>query len=334
MSSKSKRFGFETREIWCCKVVGLRDGGGEKGRPSNDNRPRNRHEAARNSRGNSGEYSRDIGKTVLRHLCLQKPDFLHNGCTHRNERYTIRKGGWSSSTSEKSERYGGEMQEIFHLASYGDKAGGGEQAAEQQPWGRWTQNFGRRSYAYGVARPPDAGLAISPEWLRGIQQKSSQQKQLCEESAGMNLREDGLENEGGMIPGMIASGPGCRKEDGVALVRNRWAEFYEASGCRRGARGELVERGNGGSGAPNPEIFQISSHSAFLQRMGDISGCAEAMTTKNIPLVRSWQVEPETRFAKGTDEWRSRYRVGRVGGDAGAWLPDTRPGETPRTKHL
>lgn len=61
--------------------------------------------------------------------------------------------------------------------------------------------------------PPDAGLAISPEWLRGIQQKSSQQKQLCKESAGMNLREDGLENEGGMIPGMIASGPGCRKVD-------------------------------------------------------------------------------------------------------------------------
>ncbi|KAI6033694.1 hypothetical protein PISMIDRAFT_686376 [Pisolithus microcarpus 441] len=37
----------------------------------------------------------------------------------------------------------------------------------------------------------------------------------------------------------------------------------------------------------NPKLFRISFDRAFLQESGDISGTAEAIATKNIPLERS-----------------------------------------------
>ncbi|KAI6018894.1 hypothetical protein BKA83DRAFT_4127437 [Pisolithus microcarpus] len=113
-------------------------------------------------------------------------------------------------------------------------------------------------------------------------------------------------------------------EDGIALAKNRWAESYETSGGDGGTRGELGERGNTENGAPNPELFQISSYKAFLQGTGHISGCTEANATKNIPFERSRRVEHESQFARGMGEWRSRYCVDSVGDEADG-------GETPRT---
>ncbi|KAI6011748.1 hypothetical protein BKA83DRAFT_4482936 [Pisolithus microcarpus] len=89
-------------------------------------------------------------------------------------------------------------------------------------------------------------------------------------------------------------------ENGVALVRNRSMEFRETSGGGRDVREGLGERGNKGNRAPSPEILQISSYSVFLQRMGDIFGCAGANATKNTSSERSRRVERESRFARGT----------------------------------
>ncbi|KAI6036958.1 hypothetical protein BKA83DRAFT_1139053 [Pisolithus microcarpus] len=91
-------------------------------------------------------------------------------------------------------------------------------------------------------------------------------------------------------------------ENGVALVRNRSTEFRETSGGGRDVRKGLGERGNRGNRAPSPEILQISPYSVFLQRMGDIFGCAGANATKNTSSERSCRVERESRFARGTSE--------------------------------
>ncbi|KAI6106761.1 hypothetical protein EDD16DRAFT_1523687 [Pisolithus croceorrhizus] len=118
---------------------------------------------------------------------------------------------------------------------------------------------------------------------------------------GRELRELGLKR-------------GRRWEDGIASVGNRWAEFYETSGGDRGAQGELGDRGNRENGASNPEIFAKRCDPACLPRNRDIFVCAGAIATKGIPLERYRRVHPESRFARGMDEWSSRYRVGEVGG--------------------
>ncbi|KIK12084.1 hypothetical protein PISMIDRAFT_689819 [Pisolithus microcarpus 441] len=55
--------------------------------------------------------------------------------------------------------------------------------------------------------------------------------------------------------------------------------------------------------------------------MADIFGCAGPNATENIPFERSRRVELESRFARGTGEWWSRYCVTKAGG---ARLLDTR----------
>ncbi|KAI6011857.1 hypothetical protein PISMIDRAFT_682419, partial [Pisolithus microcarpus 441] len=90
---------------------------------------------------------------------------------------------------------------------------------------------------------------------------------------------------------------------------NRWAKSHETSEGGRGMRRELGERRNMENGAPSPEILQISSYSVFLQRMGDIFGCAGANATKITSFERSHRVERESQFARGTSEWWLRYRV-------------------------
>ncbi|KAI6095021.1 hypothetical protein EDD16DRAFT_1733547 [Pisolithus croceorrhizus] len=105
-----------------------------------------------------------------------------------------------------------------------------------------------------------------------------------------------------------------RWEDGIASGSNHWAEFYETSGGDREARAELGERGNTRNGAPNPEIFAKWCDTACLPKNRDIFACVGAIATKGIPLERYRRVHPESRFARGTDEWSSRYRVGEVGG--------------------
>ncbi|KAI6106770.1 hypothetical protein EDD16DRAFT_158724 [Pisolithus croceorrhizus] len=109
---------------------------------------------------------------------------------------------------------------------------------------------------------------------------------------------------------------------------NCWVEFYETSGGDSDVRGELGDRGNRENGAPNPEIFHISSYSAFLQRMGDIYRCAGPVMTKGIPFESYRRVGLESQIARGTDERSSRYRVGEAGDDKGTWLPDTCKGDS------
>ncbi|KAI6119528.1 hypothetical protein EDD16DRAFT_1519359 [Pisolithus croceorrhizus] len=121
----------------------------------------------------------------------------------------------------------------------------------------------------------------------------------------------------------ISSGPkrGRRWEDGIALMGNRWVEFYETSGGDSDVWGELGGHGNRENSAPNPEIFHISSYSAFLQRMGDIYRCAGPVMTKGIPFESYRRVGLESQFARGTDKRSSRYRVGEVGmTKARGWL--------------
>ncbi|KAI6113743.1 hypothetical protein EDD16DRAFT_1521123 [Pisolithus croceorrhizus] len=107
---------------------------------------------------------------------------------------------------------------------------------------------------------------------------------------------------------------GRRWEDGIASMGNRWVEFYETSGGDSDVRGELGDRGNRENGAPNPEIFAKRCDPACLPRNHGIFGCARAAVTKSIPFERYRRVHPESRFARGTDEWSSRYRVSEVGG--------------------
>ncbi|KAI6109311.1 hypothetical protein EDD16DRAFT_1728839 [Pisolithus croceorrhizus] len=102
---------------------------------------------------------------------------------------------------------------------------------------------------------------------------------------------------------------GRRWEDGIASMGNRWVEFYETSGGDSDVRGELGDRGNRENGAPNPEIFAKRCDPACLPRNHGIFGCARAAVTKSIPFERHRRVHPESRFARGTDEWSSRYRV-------------------------
>ncbi|KAI6103895.1 hypothetical protein EDD16DRAFT_1730684 [Pisolithus croceorrhizus] len=99
-----------------------------------------------------------------------------------------------------------------------------------------------------------------------------------------------------------------------------------ASSRESDVRGELGDRGNKGNGALNPEIFAKRCDTACLPKNCDIFACVGAIATKGIPLERYRRVHPESRFARGTDEWSSRYRVSEVGDDKGTRLPNTRMG--------
>ncbi|KAI6007916.1 hypothetical protein EDC04DRAFT_3095463 [Pisolithus marmoratus] len=102
-------------------------------------------------------------------------------------------------------------------------------------------------------------------------------------------------------------------------LKELWSNHSKGGGGQHGvggdmdAQGELGEQGTGEDGPPNPEIFQILSYRTFLQKMGYISGCTEAIMMKNIPLRRSCRVELESQFTRGTDEWSSICQFNRLG---------------------
>ncbi|KAI5987381.1 hypothetical protein EDD15DRAFT_2199602 [Pisolithus albus] len=121
----------------------------------------------------------------------------------------------------------------------------------------------------------------------------------------------------------------ARLQEANDSARNCMSYGVSEVGVRRAAshrdvRGELGERGNKGNGAPNPEIFAKRCDPACLPKNCDIFGCTETAATKSISYERYRRVRPESQFARGTDELSSRYRVGEVGDDKGARLPDTR----------
>ncbi|KAI6029353.1 hypothetical protein BKA83DRAFT_4217734 [Pisolithus microcarpus] len=103
-------------------------------------------------------------------------------------------------------------------------------------------------------------------------------------------------------------------EDSSALTKNRWAEFHETSGGGRGRLEVLGDQGNKRFCAPNPELCQNLSYSAFLHKKGDSSGTTEAIASKTASIESSRRVERESRKARGKARWFSRNRVHELGG--------------------
>ncbi|KAI6018439.1 hypothetical protein BKA83DRAFT_4127661 [Pisolithus microcarpus] len=90
-----------------------------------------------------------------------------------------------------------------------------------------------------------------------------------------------------------------RGEDGSTSAKNCWAERYETSEYGRGRLGVLGDQGNERIRAPNPELCQFSSYSAFLQKKRDISRTAEADASKTVSFESSRRVDSEPRKARG-----------------------------------
>ncbi|KAI6012005.1 hypothetical protein BKA83DRAFT_4373718, partial [Pisolithus microcarpus] len=102
-------------------------------------------------------------------------------------------------------------------------------------------------------------------------------------------------------------------EDGSALTKNRWVEFRETSGGGRGRLEVLGDQGNKIFCAPNPELCQDLSYSAFLHKKGDNSGTTEANASKMASIESSRRVGWESRKARGKARWFSRNRVHELG---------------------